>query len=158
AAGGWDPERQQTYGFYLYQEGGWGATSWRDGWTSVPNPTSNFNDYPAEVVESTLPLRVHEIALNEGSGGPGKHRGGLGTKRTYELLAEGGEMNALGDRFRYPPWGLEGGEPGRAAKLLLQRAGSDEWVTLDEDQPLESPSKFSGVPIRAGDKFSMQTG
>lgn len=158
AGGGWDEDRGEEFGVYFFQEGGYGATSWRDGWTSVPNPTSNFNDYPAEVVESTLPILVREIALNEDSGGPGRHRGGLGTRRTYELLADSCDLNALGDRFKFPPWGLEGGQPGRPATLLIQRTGSDEWRRFDEDQPIESPSKFSGVTLYEGDKFSMQTG
>jgi N-methylhydantoinase B/oxoprolinase/acetone carboxylase alpha subunit len=154
AGGGFDPERRQPFGFYFFQEGGWGATAWRDGWTSVPNPTSNFNDYPVEALESDLPLRVIEVALNPDSGGPGRFRGGLGTRRTYEVLGEGCDVNALGERFRTMPFGLAGGGPGMPNQLLVQRAGEGQW------KPFESlsPSKFASLPLAPGDRFSMATG
>ena len=53
AGGGDHPVTGEPFGFYFFQEGGWGATAHRDGWTSVPNPTSNFNDYPAEALRPT---------------------------------------------------------------------------------------------------------
>lgn len=158
AGGGWDDERSQPFGVYLFQEGGWGATSWRDGWTSVPNPTSNFSDYPAEVIESTLPVRCVEFALFEDSGGAGKFRGGLGTIRTYEILADGCELSALGDRFLSRPFGLDGGRQGTAARLLLLRAGGDTPMTFEEAFGLKSPSKFSSVTVGAGDRIVMMTG
>lgn len=158
AGGGWDDDRDQQFGVYFFQEGGWGATAWRDGWTSVPNPTSNFNDYPAEVVESTLPLRCVEFTLNEDSGGPGRYRGGLGTRRTYEILADECDVNALGDRFLVPPHGLEGGMPGMKARLLYGKAGSGEQVPFNEAFELASPSKMASVHMERGDTFSMRTG
>jgi N-methylhydantoinase B/oxoprolinase/acetone carboxylase alpha subunit len=158
AGGGWDEERDGAFGVYFFQEGGWGATSWRDGWTSVPNPTSNFNDYPAEVIESTLPVRCTEVSLHEDSGGAGRFRGGLGTRRGYELLADGCEVNALGDRFEVPPFGLEGGGPGAPAELTLRRAGAEGERSFAADAGLRSASKFSGVPLRRGDRVWMTTG
>jgi N-methylhydantoinase B/oxoprolinase/acetone carboxylase alpha subunit len=158
AGGGWDDEREGAFGVYFFQEGGWGATAWRDGWTSVPNPTSNFKDYPAEVVESTLPLRCVEIALNEGSAGAGKNRGGLGTRRTFELLAESCEVNALGDRFTVPPFGLCDGRPGTPAQLLVTHVGSPHPEGFDDAFGVVSPSKFSGARLRRGDRISLVTG
>jgi N-methylhydantoinase B/oxoprolinase/acetone carboxylase alpha subunit len=158
AGGGWDDDRQKPFGVYLFQEGGWGGAAWRDGWTSVPNPTSNFNDYPAEVVESTLPLRCREFALSQDSAGPGRQRGGLGTTRTYELLSESCEISALGDRFVVPPFGLAGGHPGATARLELWRAGADRGTTFAEAFDLESASKFSSVRLERGDRIVMTTG
>ena len=158
AGGGWDPERASTFGVYFFQEGGWGGTAWRDGWTSVPNPTSNFNGYPAEVVESTLPFRCIEIALNEGSAGAGKFRGGLGTRRTYELLAESCDVNGLGDRFIVRPFGLHGGARAAPAQLLVQTAGESEPTPFDERFGLASPSKFSSIRLERGDRLSTVTG
>lgn len=157
AGGGWDAEREVAFGVYFFQEGGWGATSWRDGWTSVPNPTSNFNDYPAEVVESTLPIRCREVALHEDSGGPGEYRGGLGTRRTYEILADECEVNALGDRFVVPPFGLQDGRAAAPARLLVARAGQ-EPQTFDRALRVASPSKFSGAILERGDRVSLITG
>jgi N-methylhydantoinase B/oxoprolinase/acetone carboxylase alpha subunit len=154
AGGGFDPERRVPFGFYFFQEGGWGATSWRDGWTSVPNPTSNFNDYPVEALESDLPLRVLEVALHEDSGGPGRFRGGLGTRRTYEVLGEGCDVSALGERFATAPFGLRGGGAGAPNRLLVKRVGEDAWHAFEA----ASPSKFASLPLAPGDRFSMVTG
>ncbi len=150
AGGGIDPASGEPFGFYFFQEGGWGATSWRDGWTSVPNPTSNFNDYPAEVLEADLPLRVVEVALNDGSAGAGRFRGGHGTVRTYEVLCDELEVSALGERFITRPFGLAGGDHGAGNRLLLRQAGSEVWEEL--------PSKFANRVLRRGDRFSMRTG
>ncbi len=158
AGGGWDAERGRAFGFYFFQEGGWGATAWRDGWTSVPNPTSNFNDYPAELLESELPLRVREVALHEGSGGAGRFRGGLGTSRTFELLADGCELNVLGEGFLSRPHGIAGGGAGQPNRLLVQRAGEGAGQRLDEVAGVASPSKIASLPLARGDLVTMVTG
>lgn len=158
AGGGWDEGRRKPFGFYVFQEGGWGGTAQRDGWTSVPNPTSNFNDYPVEVVESELPLRYLEVAIVERSAGAGKRRGGFGTRRSFEILAKHCDVNALGDRFRVPPYGLYGGHDGAANELLIQRPRDPAPRRFDEVFELASPSKFASVPLARGDRFTMATG
>jgi N-methylhydantoinase B/oxoprolinase/acetone carboxylase alpha subunit len=158
AGGGFDAVRGRDFGFYFFQEGGWGATAWRDGWTSVPNPTSNFNDFPVEVLEEELPLRCLEVALHEGSGGAGRYRGGLGTRRAYELLADGCELNALGERFTVAPYGLAGGAAGRPNALLHARAGEQALRPFAEAFAIRSPSKFAALPLRRGDRFALVTG
>jgi hypothetical protein len=110
------------------------------------------------VLESTLPIRCHEFALSADSAGAGRYRGGFGTRRTYEILAETCEVSALGDRFIAPPFGLEGGQPGATAQLQIKRAGTDATSSFDEAFDLQSPSKFSSVTLRRGDRISMITG
>jgi N-methylhydantoinase B/oxoprolinase/acetone carboxylase alpha subunit len=158
AGGGWDPERGKAFGVYFFQEGGWGATSWRDGWNSVPNPTSNFKDYPVEMIESTLPVLCREVVLNEDAVGAGKFRGGFGTRRTYEILVEHCEFNALGDRFVYPPFGLDGGEPGVSSSLLIHQVNAARPIPFDEAFDFASPSKFFAVGLNRGDRISLITG
>jgi N-methylhydantoinase B/oxoprolinase/acetone carboxylase alpha subunit len=158
AGGGFDGDRGRDFGFYFFQEGGWGATAWRDGWTSVPNPTSNFNDYPVEVIEEELPLRCLEVALHEGSGGAGLFRGGLGTRRVYELLADRCELNALGERFTTTPHGLAGGSDGAANALLVGRRGDQQLRSFQVVFGTVSASKFASLPLTRGDRFAMITG
>lgn len=158
AGGGWDDARSQPFGFYFFQEGGWGATDWRDGWTSVPNPTSNFNDFPVEVVESDLPLMCHEVALSERSAGAGEHRGGFGTRRTYEVVASTCELSALAERFVVPPYGLEQGLEAQANSLLVRRRGEPSFKTFTESFDTASPSKFASLVLKRGDCFAMVTG
>ena len=158
SGGGFDSHRGSSYGFYFFMEGGWGASSWRDGWNCTPNPTSNFTDYPVEWIETTLPLRYKEVRLNTDSGGPGRWRGGVGTVRTVQLLADSVEINALGERFLIPPFGLEGGDPGRCNALLMRVGENAEWATIKEAMNTPSPSKFHGLTCGRDTWFQMISG
>ncbi|MFA5123060.1 hydantoinase B/oxoprolinase family protein [Zavarzinia sp.] len=158
SGGGYDRARQQDFGFYLFCEGGWGATAWRDGWNCTPNPTSNFNDYPVEWVEATMPLRYLEARLNPDSGGPGRFRGGVGSIRSFELLEDEVELNGLGERMVIPPFGLEGGRPGGLNRLEFRRHGGREWQDLTSAFGSASPSKFYGHKAARGDRFRIVTG
>jgi N-methylhydantoinase B/oxoprolinase/acetone carboxylase alpha subunit len=158
SGGGFDAERGQTFAFYFFTEGGWGACAWRDGWNVTPNPTSNFTDYPIEWLESTLPLRFTEVRLNTDSGGAGRHRGGVGVVRSFEVAADAVEINALGERFRISPFGLGGGAPGGLNALLVRTGKDEEWRSVSEAFGTVSPSKFHGVKAGSGLHFSMVTG
>ena len=158
SGGGYDAERKASYGFYFFIEGGWGACSWRDGWNCTPNPTSNFNDYPVEWIESTLPLRYKEVRLHTDSGGPGLWRGGVGTIRTVQLLADSVEINSLGERFLIAPFGLEGGDPGACNALFIKNGRDGSWQTIRQALHTASPSKFSGLRSGRDSWFRMVSG
>lgn len=158
SGGGFDPERKQPFGFYFFVEGGWGASAWRDGWSCTPNPTSNYNDYPVEWAESELPVRYLGVRLNTDSGGPGRHRGGVGVVRSLELLADDVELNALGDRFKIQPYGLNGGQPGGANGVAVRTSAAAEWMTVDEALGSASPSKFHNLRVGRGTQFRIATG
>lgn len=158
AGGGFDPEREQDFGFYFFLEGGWGASAWRDGWNCTPNPTSNFNDYPVEWIEQTLPVRYLEARLNPDSGGVGRFRGGVGTVRTIELLVDDVEINGLGERMRIPPFGLAGGGPGVCNGLFVRRPNDESWRDARDAWGAVSPSKFNGHKAGKGDRFRLATG
>jgi N-methylhydantoinase B len=52
------------------------------------------------------------------------------------------------DRFKIPPYGLAGGQPGRGGKLTLTRAdGSIEAL----------PSKVAGLALQKGDCLQLET-
>ncbi|MCB1740160.1 MAG: hydantoinase B/oxoprolinase family protein, partial [Gammaproteobacteria bacterium] len=72
--------------------------------------------------EMEYPLRVHEYALVEDSGGAGRHRGGLGLRRVVSPVGHDCVFNGVGERFANQPWGLDGGEPGACGRFLLRRA------------------------------------
>jgi N-methylhydantoinase B/oxoprolinase/acetone carboxylase alpha subunit len=158
SGGGFDEERGADFGFYFFVEGGWGASAWRDGWNCTPNPTSNFNDYPVEWVESTLPLIYREARLNTDSGGAGRFRGGLGTVRTFAVMADDVEINGLGERMKIPPFGLSGGHPGGLSHVFVQHKGENTWHNISEAFGTVSPSKFHGVRGRRDDVFQIVAG
>ena len=76
-------------------------------------------------------------------------RGGLGLAREFRLDAPTGTFAANFDRFKIPPYGLQGGLPGRPGRLWLRRAGA----TVEE----ALPSKVSGLELAAGDALRLET-
>jgi N-methylhydantoinase B len=95
----------------------------------------------------SYPFRLIEYAIRRGSGGSGRHRGGDGIVRTYELLAPA-TVTLLTERRRRTPWGLAGGEPGSPGRNLLQRA--------DDVRPHDIPSKTQ-LKLAAGDRLTIET-
>ncbi|MGH6953379.1 MAG: hydantoinase B/oxoprolinase family protein [Alphaproteobacteria bacterium] len=103
--------------------GAWGGRPRKDGIEAITNPSQNLSNTPVEVLEARHPVRIEEYALVPDSGGAGKHRGGLGLRRSYRLLAEEAQLQLRSDRMRIPPYGLRGGEPGRATRNVLRSDG-----------------------------------
>ena len=118
----------RTGALYVYLEtlaGGAGATAGGDGPDAVQVHVTNTSNLPVEALESEYPLLVNEYALVEGSGGAGRHRGGLGLRRTIEVLDHdarfprhhraraGGALGALRGWARWP----------RAARAQPRRRG-----------------------------------
>ena len=97
---------------------------------------------------SEYPLLVVEYALVDGSGGAGRHRGGLGLRRTIEMLGHEARFLGTTERARIAPWGLLGGGPGGRARLVLNPGGPAEQ---------ELPPKVWGYPLRPGDRVSIDT-
>jgi N-methylhydantoinase B len=91
---------------------------------------------------------VEEYALVDESGGVGRSRGGMGIRRTIEVL--GHEASFLGslDRARFAPWGLAGGQPGGRGAIILNPGGPGERAL---------PSKVWGFRLAPGDRVSMLT-
>ncbi len=126
--GGFDdrPRRRQPDGFpyYIISDivgGGMGGSAHRDGLDAVDTHGGNCALLSAEVMETLSPFRILKTELIEGSGGRGRHRGGLGLRRDYEFLASRGIMGAYLQQTRDDtrPWGACGGEPGGKAAMIL---------------------------------------
>src|SRR5439155_1937688 len=129
-AGGFDAGRRRDFAFFFVYEGGWGAAIDRDGWDCVPNQTSNFKDTPVEIIEHLYPLRCDEVRLRENSGGAGRHRGGLGSVRSYTVTSGAATVSLFSDRFRVRPYGVFEGWPGEANRVLVKRAGRETAETF----------------------------
>lgn len=120
--GGHDPAAGRTYVCTDFSTGGTGGQPERDGVDSLETDIANTMNMPAESLELHFPLRVHRNALVPDSGGPGKHRGGLGVEREIELLRGEATVTLREDRHRTSAWGLYGGEPPPAALAELLHA------------------------------------
>lgn len=138
-------------GYNIYLEifgGGYGAGPANDGCNAVDSPLSNCGNIPIEAQDMAYPFfRVRDYSLVAGSGGEGRHRGGLGFQRIYEITADNVTFAAYGDRFDIAPEGLFGGAPGGKAEVWIERAG----------EKVELPSKTS-MPLLRGDLLVVRTG
>ena len=154
--GGKDPETGEDYVFYFFTEGGWGAAPYRDGWNCTPNQTSNFKDYPTEIIESQFPLLIEGVELYLDSAGPGEFRGGFGTIRKLRTLSEETVINALGERHKIKPWGLFGGYPAKKPNAFwVRKRGESEFKTIQETYGTISPSKFAHLTLKKDDTFAI---
>jgi N-methylhydantoinase B len=141
----------RTRQYYVYLEtigGGSGARATKDGLDGVQVHITNTSNLPVECLEMEYPLLVEEYALVPDSGGAGRHRGGLGLRRTIRVL--GDEATFLGtlDRGRLAPWGLFAGREGGKGALILN-AGTPEERALG--------SKLAGLGLRQGDAVTILT-
>ena len=62
---------------------------------------------------------IEEQALRHGSGGDGAHRGGLGFRRAYRILAPELTLTSMLDRRVVPPYGLAGGRDAAPFRITL---------------------------------------
>jgi N-methylhydantoinase B len=99
--------------------GGWGAYPGSDGENAlIHSAAGDFKNFPVETMEHRYPLRIHQYALREGSGGAGQFRGGLGIVREYEML-EDCRLTLWFERSKTPAWGLAGGGDGAPPEVLV---------------------------------------
>jgi len=131
----------ETYG------GGFGASAVADGADGIAAPLSNTTNSPIEALDMTFDyFRIVGYELNRDSFGHGTHRGGLGMRRTYEMLEDDVDFSLYGDRFEIAPEGLDGGTAGVLTRAELIRNG--ERIQIDLKQ---------GTRLRKGDRVVIST-
>lgn len=106
-----------------------------------------FTNVPNEFLERYFPLRIERYETEPDSGGAGLHRGGNGIHLTYRFLASG-TISIHDDRWFVPPWGVNGGQPGkRASKLLEKEDGSKTIIG----------NKVEDIHVEEGDQLHFVT-
>ena len=159
AAGGFDdrPERRDEETgeapYYVISDiigGGMGGNPVRDGISAVDTHGGNCAILSAEVIETLSPIRVLDTRLVPGSGGAGRHRGGLAMRRDYQFLSKRSIMGAYLQQTNAETaaWGLAGGA-----------AGAPAAIALNPDTPRERKlkSKIYGLALEAGDVMRFQS-
>lgn len=86
-----------------------------------------FTNVPNEFLERYFPLVIERYETEADSGGAGLHRGGNGIHMTYRFLCEG-TISIHDDRWFVPPWGVNGGHPGKRARKILEKADGTQEV------------------------------
>jgi 5-oxoprolinase (ATP-hydrolysing) len=137
-----------TFGYYETICGGSGATADSDGADAVHTHMTNTRLTDIEVIERRYPVRVREFSIRKGSGGAGRHRGGDGIVRKIEFLRPLKVSMLSERRGPYPPFGLDGGQPGALGRNTLTRAGLMTTENLG--------AKFV-IDANAGDLLTIET-
>ncbi len=95
------------------QAGGWGAGAGKDGENGLVC-VGDGETYviPVEVCETRYGVLVDQFGFDITDDGAGKFRGGRGLVRDYRITADEAWFTGTFGRFKYLPWGMEGGEQG----------------------------------------------
>ena len=128
--GGFDA--REGYGrdfvMYLWKEGGYGARPGKkDNHTAISLYASGTRNEPVEVQERVYPILTHCYEFITDSAGAGRHRGGMGVARDFELTHGDATLSVLGSRGVIPVWGWEGGLPALGSGLIYDAGGPDEF-------------------------------
>ena len=132
---GIDPATKQRHVYLETLGGGFGGRATKDGKDGVQVHITNTSNLPVEAIEMEYPLRVESYGLIEDSGGAGKFRGGLGLRRVVKPVGHDAVFSGTGERFRFAPWGLFGGEDGMPGRF--QRREPDGSLTPLDNKPAE---------------------
>src|SRR4249919_2962444 len=135
---------------FCFFGGGLGGNPETDGLNHGNNPISTATIPPLEILESLYPVMFTQWALRPDSGGPGRHRGGLGAIYEIEALApDGAEVFLLGERGRYPPFGVNGGGAAALNRFIYETDAGETMPPL--------ASKVTDVRLRGGQKLRLET-
>ena len=104
---------------FLFNAGGMGGRPDKDGMSATAFP-SGIKNIPVEAAEAVAPILFRRKELRADSGGPGRHRGGLGQVVEIES-ADGTELRFQGmfDRVDHPARGRDGAAAGAAGRVTL---------------------------------------
>jgi N-methylhydantoinase B len=121
------------------QNGGWGASHSRDGTSGMIAVTDGDTyNYSIELLEAKFPLLIRRYAYNvEGGVGAGRHRGGFGLVREYEVESDGVVLHASYGRTATRPWAIDGGLDGSLNGIEVVRGKTRRRLTRPADFPLE---------------------
>jgi N-methylhydantoinase B len=161
ATGGQMPADQETIRYtgvygddadgrpYLMREvlgGGSGGRPYADGEDTV-HVVPDSRNIPAEFAEARWPFLVERLGLAVDSGGPGRHRGGLGYEKHIRMLRDAHFMS-IADRSRLACWGVAGGRAGRPFEVVIDPGGPAERVV---------DALADAEPVRAGEVIRIRT-
>jgi N-methylhydantoinase B len=92
--------------------GGMGARAAKDGVSGIRVYVGNAGSQSVEMIERSSPLTIEEWSLVPDTGGAGRHRGGLTSRRVYRVEYDEATFTVSGERGRSAPEGHFGGLAG----------------------------------------------
>lgn len=135
---------------FSFYGGGHGACCDGDGLNHGNAPISTATIPPMEILEAAYPVMFRQWALRADSAGAGEHRGGFGATYEIEVLEENGaEAFLFGERGKFPPQGIHGGESAATNRFSYQN--NNQW-----HQP-PMVSKMRGIKLQQGETVRLET-
>ena len=142
-----------TDSVFIFHEviaGGGGASRNYDGLSGVQVNMTNTSNMPIEATEMEFTkILARKYELKADTGGAGEMRGGLGIERELEILQDNVLYTGLGDRHKFHPWGLEGGQPGGT--------GAFYRVAAEDGSVTRMGHKTTSLPLKKGDVIRVIT-
>ena len=129
--------------------GGHGGHPEGDGLNHGNAPISTATIPPLEILEAAYPVMFRQWALRADSGGPGRHRGGLGAVYEIELLEKQANAFLFGERGRFAPPGVLGGEAGALNRF--------RYETEDGEAAPPMASKMVGISLDRGQAVRLES-
>jgi 5-oxoprolinase (ATP-hydrolysing) len=126
--------------------GGSGAGPGYDGTSAVHTHMTNTRATDPEILEWRYPVILESFSIRRGSGGGGRYRGGDGIIRRVRFLEPMTAAIVSGHR-KVPPYGMAGGEPGKAGRNYVERA----------DGTVEELGGTDMTEMNPGDVFVIET-
>lgn len=133
----------------LLMSGGYGGSKQYDGLNHCTTPVGRARMAGVEVMEDRYPLRYNWKALRPDSAGPGRRRGGLGTRYELEMIDDTATVSFVGDRVDFTPKGAAGGKPADGAKF--------EFVIDGEEYTTPLRSKGENIELSSGDQILIES-
>jgi len=116
--------KSRPFNVMSFHSGGTGARPGKDGLSATAFP-SGVKNCPVEITEALSPLLITRKEYRVDSGGPGRHRGGLGQVMEAVHLDEAPYIvSANYDRVIYPARGRDGGGDGARGVVRLGSGGA----------------------------------
>jgi N-methylhydantoinase B len=136
--------------------GGWGGTPFWDGLNVAYARAGNCMDLPPEIAEVETPVYCERREFIEDSGGPGKFRGGLGERETWQF-----KVNTLAsqicDNFKHCALGVQGGKGGKLGRTIVDYGEKTERVIAGYDGRKWKKSMFANYGLEAGETFTFES-
>jgi N-methylhydantoinase B len=146
---GTDPGRGRNFVLQTIEGGGWGGRPNADGESAcVSVCQGDVRNSPVETIELKTPVIVDKRSLRNGSGGPGKYRGGLGIETQMTNLMEGRWSLSNAGRRICTPWGIAGGRDGGGSRNYMRGPGDAQFTAMDPVRTLAAPD--SSVMVSTG--------
>ncbi len=128
--------------------GGSGGRAQADGVDGCDFSQGALANTPVEAIENEVPVLIRDYAVIPDSAGPGRHRGGLAFRLDFQVFHPDTILTARGmERFRFQPFGIEGGSAGTSGDCWLNPGAPGE----------KRLGKIDVVSLQAGDVVSVRT-